>query len=88
VRVVIAARPDLALIDLGLPGIDGYEVARQVREQVGEEVILVAVSGFGQPEDKRRAIEAGFDDHLTKPADVRDIENLLARFQPRNSVSP
>jgi signal transduction histidine kinase/ActR/RegA family two-component response regulator len=87
VRVVLETKPDLALIDLGLPGIDGYEVARQVREQVGAGVILVAVSGFGQPEDKRRAIEAGFDEHLTKPADVRDIENLLTRFQPRNSAS-
>ena len=50
-------------------------------------VVLVAVSGFGQPEDKRKAMEAGFDDHLTKPADTGDIENLLSRFPPRNSIS-
>ena len=85
VRVVLETRPDLALVDLGLPGIDGFEVARQVREQLGADVILVAVSGFGQPEDKRRALEAGFDEHMTKPADVRDIENLLTRLPPRNS---
>jgi signal transduction histidine kinase/CheY-like chemotaxis protein len=87
VRVVLEQRPDLALVDLGLPGIDGFEVARRVREQLGTDVILVAVSGFGQPEDKRRALEAGFDEHLTKPADVRDIENLLTRLPPRNSAA-
>ena len=81
--VVLRERPDLALVDLGLPGMDGYEVARGIREQLGDEVILVAVSGFGQPEDKRRAMEAGFDDHITKPADVNDIENILRRFPPR-----
>jgi len=80
---VLRERPDLALVDLGLPGMDGYEVARHVRQQLGDEVVLVAVSGFGQPEDKRRAIEAGFDDHITKPADVNDIENVLRRFPPR-----
>jgi CheY-like chemotaxis protein len=84
-RVVLAERPDLALVDLGLPGIDGFQLAKEVREQLGDDVILVAVSGFGQPEDKRRAIEAGFDEHLTKPADVHDIENLLMRLPPRNA---
>ncbi|MEA2237133.1 MAG: hypothetical protein QOC81_1857 [Thermoanaerobaculia bacterium] len=84
-RVVLDKRPDLALVDLGLPGIDGFQLAREVREQLGDDVILVAVSGFGQPEDKRRAIEAGFDEHLTKPADVHDIENLLMRLPPRNA---
>jgi signal transduction histidine kinase/ActR/RegA family two-component response regulator len=86
-EVVLAEKPDLALVDLGLPGIDGYEVAKGVREKLGDEVILVAVSGFGQPEDKRRALEAGFDEHITKPADVKDIEGILKRFPPRNSVA-
>ncbi len=85
-RVVLEARPDLALVDLGLPGIDGYEVARRVRETLGDDTVLVAVSGFGQPEDKRRALEAGFDEHLTKPADVKDIESLLLRLPPRYST--
>lgn len=84
-RLVVENRPDLALVDLGLPGIDGYQLARAVREQLGQDVVLVAVSGFGQPEDKRRALEAGFDEHITKPADVNDIENLLMRFADRNS---
>jgi len=86
VQRIVDERPDMALIDIGLPGIDGYQVARQVRSRMGENVVLVAVSGFGQPEDKRKAMEAGFDDHLTKPADVGDIESILARFPPRVSV--
>lgn len=86
-RQIVDAKPDMALIDIGLPGIDGYEVATKVRTELGDDVVLVAVSGFGQPEDKRRALEAGFDDHITKPADVRDIEEVLARFPPRNSSS-
>jgi signal transduction histidine kinase/CheY-like chemotaxis protein len=84
-RVVLDQRPDLALVDLGLPGIDGFQLAKEVREQLGDDVVLVAVSGFGRPEDKRRAMEAGFDEHVTKPADVRDIENILRRFPPRSA---
>ncbi|HUR81816.1 MAG TPA: ATP-binding protein [Thermoanaerobaculia bacterium] len=80
---IVAQRPDLALVDIGLPGIDGYEVASRVRESIGNEVVLVAVSGFGLPEDKRRALDAGFDEHITKPADVTDIENVLSRLPAR-----
>lgn len=83
VDAIVAQKPDLALVDIGLPGIDGYEVATRVRESIGHGVVLVAVSGFGQPEDKRKALDAGFDEHITKPADVRDIENLLSRLPPR-----
>ncbi len=83
VMAIVDGKPDLALVDIGLPGLDGYEVASQVRQSLGPDVVLVAVSGFGQPEDKRRAMEAGFDEHITKPADVTDIENLLARLPPR-----
>jgi len=83
VDAIVAQKPDLALVDIGLPGIDGYEVATRVRDSIGRDVVLVAVSGFGQPEDKRKAIDAGFDEHITKPADVTDIENLLSRLPPR-----
>jgi CheY-like chemotaxis protein len=83
VTAIVESKPDLALVDIGLPGLDGYEVATQVRQSLGPGVVLVAVSGFGQPEDKRKALEAGFDEHITKPADVTDIENLLARLPPR-----
>jgi signal transduction histidine kinase/CheY-like chemotaxis protein len=82
----IASRlPDLALVDLGLPGIDGYEVANRVRSEVGDRVYLVALSGFGQPEDKRRALEAGFDEHITKPADVKALNELLGRVRSRRA---
>lgn len=81
--VILREKPDLALVDLGLPGMDGYDLAKGIRRELGNDVVLVAVSGFGQPDDKRRAIEAGFDDHITKPADVNDIENVLKRFPPR-----
>jgi signal transduction histidine kinase/ActR/RegA family two-component response regulator len=84
-RLLLAGKHDLALVDLGLPVKDGYELAREARQEIGTGVILVAVSGFGQPEDKRKAIESGFDEHITKPADVRDIELILERFPPRNS---
>ena len=80
VETIVDTKPHMALIDIGLPRLDGYQVATRVRSLLGNDIVLVAVSGFGQPEDRRRAAEAGFDDHLTKPADVHDIENLLARF--------
>lgn len=82
-QTIVDRRPDLALVDIGLPGLDGYEIATRVRESIGRDVVLVAVSGFGQPEDKRKAMDAGFDEHITKPADVSDIENLLSRLPPR-----
>lgn len=82
-ETVLEQQPDLALVDLGLPGIDGFEVAKEIRQKLGDDVVLIAVSGFGQPDDKRRALEAGFDEHITKPADVHDIENVLKRFPPR-----
>jgi signal transduction histidine kinase/ActR/RegA family two-component response regulator len=85
VRTIVNNKPDLALVDIGLPGLDGYEVAMQVRQSLGDGVVLVAVSGFGQPEDKRKALDAGFNEHITKPADVSDIENLLARFPPKSA---
>ncbi len=85
--VEIAARlPDLAIVDLGLPGIDGYEVANRVRKEIGHRVYLVALSGFGQPEDKRRALEAGFDEHITKPADVKALKELLGRVGARDEA--
>jgi signal transduction histidine kinase/ActR/RegA family two-component response regulator len=81
VEKVLELQPDLALVDIGLPGIDGYEVAARVRA-AGAGAVLVAVSGFGQPEDKRKALEAGFDEHLTKPADVKELEAIIASLPP------
>jgi CheY-like chemotaxis protein len=65
------------LIDLGLPGRDGYEVARAIRSALGAKVRLIALSGYGQPDDQRRARLAGFDTHLTKPAEIEAIDRAL-----------
>jgi signal transduction histidine kinase len=71
--------PDVALVDVGLPGMDGYQLAAAVREtEGGDRVLLVAVTGYGQPEDRRRALAAGFDVHLVKPIDLMTLEMLLA----------
>jgi CheY-like chemotaxis protein len=79
VDAALARRPRVMLVDIGLPGLDGYGVARQVREKIGKTVFLVAITGYGQPEDRKRAIEAGFDMHLTKPVDMGAIDRLLSR---------
>jgi signal transduction histidine kinase/ActR/RegA family two-component response regulator len=62
-------RPDIALVDIGLPGFDGLEIARRVRHALGASIHLVALTGYGQPDDRRLALEAGFDAHLVKPVD-------------------
>jgi len=70
-------RPDIALIDIGLPGLDGYEVARRLRAAEGPRPILVALTGYSQPEDRRDAEAAGFDAHLVKPVDPADLTRVL-----------
>jgi two-component system CheB/CheR fusion protein len=68
---------EVALIDIGLPGLDGYEVARRMRA-LARPPILIALTGYGQPEDRRRAEEAGFDAHLVKPIDPTALTKALA----------
>jgi signal transduction histidine kinase/ActR/RegA family two-component response regulator len=82
-------RPDVVLLDIGLPQIDGYEVARRLREQPGtEHALLVALTGYGHEEDRRRTREAGFDHHLVKPVDPNAIQQLLALPEPTVQSSP
>lgn len=77
-------RPDLIFLDLGMPGMDGYEVARRVRKMPGlEKTILAALTGWGQQEDRRRTTEAGFHHHLVKPPEPKALENLLASLPKR-----
>jgi CheY-like chemotaxis protein/anti-sigma regulatory factor (Ser/Thr protein kinase) len=72
-------RPQVVLLDIGLPGMDGNEVARRIRsEPWGGDVLLIAMTGWGRETDKRRAQEAGFDAHLTKPIDAQELERLVA----------
>lgn len=78
-RVASADRPDVALIDIGLPGLDGVEVCRRIRaEPWGHAMFLVAQTGWGDEEDRRRCAQAGFDVHLTKPVEPSRLIGLLA----------
>jgi two-component system CheB/CheR fusion protein len=78
-EVAAAYRPDVVLLDIGLPGMDGYEVARRMRELPDlENVSLIAVTGWGQEEDRRRSRIAGFNYHLIKPLNLNSLETLLA----------
>ncbi|MBI1918938.1 MAG: response regulator [Planctomycetes bacterium] len=75
--------PDVGVLDLGMPGMDGYELARRLRRLPGlESVLLIALTGWGQEEFRRRSKEAGFDHHLVKPADPRSLHELLVRHAP------
>jgi CheY-like chemotaxis protein len=75
---VRAFRPDVAFLDIGMPGLTGYEVAEAVRaEPWGREIKLIAVTGWGQPDDRLRARTAGFDRHLIKPIDPAEVDRLL-----------
>jgi DNA-binding response OmpR family regulator len=71
-------RPEIALLDIGMPDLNGYEVARQLRQTAwGRAVRLIALTGWGQEEDKRRARAAGFDHHLTKPVDPQRLKAVI-----------
>jgi two-component system CheB/CheR fusion protein len=86
VEAALRARPDVALIDIGLPGLDGFEVARQIRATLeGDRMLLVALTGYGQPRDQQLAHEAGFDAYLVKPFDRDRLSTLLATGRRRKS---
>jgi two-component system, chemotaxis family, CheB/CheR fusion protein len=77
-------RPDFVLLDIGLPGLDGYEVARRLRQIDGfEDVGLIALTGYGQPDDLERARIAGFDGHFVKPMDFGELERTIAQGRSR-----
>jgi len=72
------SHPDVILLDIGLPKLNGYETARRIREEAwGKSMHLIAVTGWGQDDDRTRAKEAGFDHHLTKPLDIPTLQRLL-----------
>ena len=73
-----SAPPDVVLVDIGIPGMDGYEVARHIRAaEAGKSMMLVAVTGYGQPAHRQRALESGFDAHMVKPIDPDELYRLL-----------
>jgi CheY-like chemotaxis protein len=76
-------RPDVVLLDIGLPKLNGYDACRRIREQSwGRNLAVVAVTGWGQDEDKQRSKAAGFDRHLVKPVNLPALVDLLAELQP------
>jgi signal transduction histidine kinase len=77
VRLAREIRPDVALVDIGLPGFDGYEVASRIRAELDGAIRLVALTGYGLPEDEQRAKDAGFDHHVVKPVDEATLRRLL-----------
>lgn len=82
VEVAASFRPELVLLDIGLPKLNGYDVARRIRQQPwGRDMVLVALTGWGQEEDRRRSQEAGFNFHIVKPVELEALEKLLAGLQ-------
>jgi CheY-like chemotaxis protein len=76
--VIESYRPDVVLLDIGMPDMDGFEVARRIRQRVEfNNIMLIALTGWGQTEDRNRTREAGFDHHLVKPADITALQTLL-----------
>ena len=73
-------QPHLVVLDIGLPGLNGYEAAKRIRLQTGRQPVLVALSGWGQDEDRVRSAAAGFDSHLVKPVDHGVLLSLLANL--------
>jgi signal transduction histidine kinase/CheY-like chemotaxis protein len=87
-RAAAEHRPEVVVLDIGLPGMDGYEVARRLRQEPRfQETVLVAVTGYGKEDDRRRSEEAGFDHHLVKPVDPQALHQVLAKTY-RNRTPP
>lgn len=76
-EAVLRHRPEVALLDIALPEMDGYQIARTVRERLGQQTRLIAVTGLARHSDREDACEAGFDEHFVKPMDWGDVEHLL-----------
>ena len=87
-RAARTHQPHVALLELVLEGIDGYQVARLLREQTGDATLLVALTGFGDPSHRRKCKEIGFKYHLVKPVEPARLQKLLARLAPGGDVAP
>ncbi len=79
IEMALDRAPTVALIDIGLPDVDGYEVGRRLRQRLGSRVRLVALTGYGQPQDRARSAAAGFDEHVVKPVDPSKLAQILQR---------
>ncbi len=74
---IMQLRPEVAILDIGLPKLDGYALGRKLREQLGDQIYLIAVTGYGRNEDRETVIESGFDQHLVKPVEIKQLVRLL-----------
>jgi CheY-like chemotaxis protein len=88
VALALSWGPDVALVDIGLPRLDGYEVARRLRAALGRRIFLIAQTGYGRPEDRRQGLAAGFDVHLVKPLWLEDLCHWLTVAAGRVAVPP
>lgn len=86
--MALAGPPDVALVDINMPFVDGYRFAEQVRAALGEKICLAACTAYGRPEDRRRALEAGFDAYFVKPLDLDALKELLDFFRHLRSIAP
>jgi len=83
VEAAATFRPDVVLLDIGLPKLNGYDACRKIREQPsGKGIVLIALTGWGQDEDRQKSQAAGFDHHLVKPVDYAALAKLLAELRP------
>src|SRR5947199_122046 len=86
-EMALASRPDVVVVDIALPGLDAYHVAHGLRTALGADTgLLIPLTGRGQPDDRRRALEAGFDLHLVKPVDPQVLSEALARAPGRGTL--
>ena len=83
----LAWKPDAAVVDIGLPLLDGYSFARRVRAALSDNILLIALTAYSQPEDRRQALQAGFDVHMSKPADFVELGRVLGQPMPSRERS-
>ena len=73
-------RPSVAILDIGLPQLDGYQVARRIRQELGQEIYLIALTGYGRDEDHAQVIQSGFNHHLVKPVMIGQLDEVLRKL--------
>jgi CheY-like chemotaxis protein len=86
-EAVRSFRPQIILLDIGLPGMNGFEVAKTLRDEGFANEVIVAVSGYGQPEDRERSRQAGFDEHLVKPVHRDALVTVIQQSAERHAVA-
>jgi CheY-like chemotaxis protein len=87
-ELIRRVQPDTAIVDIGLPSMDGFELARQVRSDGTSGIHLVALTGYGQAADHTAALQAGFDEHIVKPLDTEAIARLMRNAPGSNTANP